>query len=379
MEPWASSFSVVDGEPGKLRAAVVGTGSRGAGLAKAFQSSPDWELAAVCDVDPLRGGRLSRRLGGVPSFAAIDELLDCVDVDAVVIATSHRALYGTVMTALHAGKHVLVEDLLADSLERGREMAAAARSEGVVLMARSAVAFDPAVQRMQKLLDGDTLGEILFIEARRTQTGLVEADRDVFWDLAPDSLAVLDHVLPDGLDPRTVSAFGGDPLGTGRDCVGHLYFRLPNDAPVHLYVNRLAYVQSHRLLIAGSRLTLAWDATLVQDRLRLLNPGTFSGQHRTAPYWAEPVLLQQQDEEVPVSVLEAETRGRLATELAGCIRGQRKEHTLSTAGLRVLSVLEAATRSRALDGQASEAEAPAPDPAAQETAGTRHSNTLWST
>ncbi|MHC6591775.1 Gfo/Idh/MocA family protein [Arthrobacter sp. C152] len=374
-----STFSLIDEVPRKLRTAVVGTGSRGTGLAKAFQSSPDWELAAVCDADPLRAGRLSRRLGDVPCFAAIDELLDCVEVDAVVIATSHRALYGTVMTALRAGKHVLVEELLADSLEHGREMAAEAHSEGVVLMARSAASFDPAVQRMQKLLDGDTLGEILFIEARRTETGLDQADRDVFWDLSPDSLAVLDHVLPGGLNPRGVSAFGGDPLGTGRDCVGHLYFRLPNDAPVHLHINRLSHLDSHRLVIAGSRLTLAWDATLVQERLRLLNPGSFNGQHRTAPYWAEPVLLQQQAEEVPVSVLDAESRGRLAGELAHCIRGQRNTGTHSATGLRVLSVLEAATRSRALDGQACAAEPPTPDPAAQETAGTGHQNTLWST
>lgn len=377
MEPWESTLSLVHAAPRRLRAAVVGAGSRGAGLAKAFQASQDWELVAVCDADPLRAIRLSRKLGDVPGFAAIDELLDCVDLDAVVIATSHRALYGTVMTALRGGKHVLVEDLLADSLERGREMAAEAQSEGVVLMARSAASFDPAVQRMQKAVDSDALGEILFIEARRTETGLAQADRDVFWDLSPDSLAVLDHVLPGGLNPRGVSAFGGDPLGTGRDCVGHVYFRLPNDAPVHLHINRLSHAKSHRLVIAGTRLTLAWDAMLVQERLRLLTPGPLAGQPRTAPYWAEPVLLQQQDEEVPVSVLDAENRARLATELAHCIRGQRKAGSANVPGLRVLSVLEAATRSRALDGQASAAVAPTPDDG--EAAGTGHKSTLWST
>ncbi|NUP60416.1 MAG: Gfo/Idh/MocA family oxidoreductase [Pseudarthrobacter sp.] len=379
MEPWAGTFSLVDAVPRRLRVAVLGTGSRGAGLAKAFQSSADWELAALCDADPLRAGRLARSLGDVPCFAAIDELLDCVDVDAVAIATSHRALYGTVMTALRAGKHVLVEGLLADSLKRGREMAAEAESEGLVLMAKSAVTFDPAVQRMQKLLDSGTLGEILFIEARRTETGPVQTDRDVFWELSPATLAVLDHVLPGGLEPRTVSAFGGDPLGTGRDCVGHLYFRLSNDAPVHLHINRLSTMKSQRLVIAGTRLTLAWDALGVQERLRLLDPGSFNGQHRTAPYWAEPILLQQDAEEVPVSVLEAETRCLLATELAHCIRGQRKAYALDATGLRVLSVLEAATRSRGLDGQASPADAPTPDPAAQETAGSGHQSTLWST
>ena len=104
-------------------------------MAETLQGSPDWDLAAICDVDSRRAAKVSEKLGGTPWFEAIDELLDSVEVDAVAIATPLRALFGTGMTALRAGKHVLVEQPLADSLELGQERAAEADARDVVLLA----------------------------------------------------------------------------------------------------------------------------------------------------------------------------------------------------------------------------------------------------
>lgn len=361
MDTVADSLSPRSGPGRKLRVAVVGAGTRGAGLAKAFQGSPDWVLAALCDADWPRADKLSRRLGGAPCFEAIDELLDSVEVDAVAIATPLRALFGTGMTALRAGKHVLVENPLADSLERGREMLAEADANSLVLMANNARCAEPAVQKMQKLVGSGSVGEILFIEAVRTETNLSQTDRDVFWDLAPDNLAVLDHVLPGGLNSHEVSAFGGDPLGTGRDCVGHLNFRLPNDATVHLHVDKLSPVKSHQLVIAGSRLTLVWDAMLHQEQLGIYDSESSTQPQRRSTYWAEPAGLLQPAEGEQVSTLEQEALGRVATAFARGIRGQGEARSRSVPGLRMLSMLEAVTRSRSLEGQASSIEPPAQD------------------
>ena len=45
------------------------------------------------------------------------------------------------------------------------------------------------------------LGEILFVDSVRINLGLVQPDVDVFWDLAPHDLSILDFVLPGGLSP----------------------------------------------------------------------------------------------------------------------------------------------------------------------------------
>jgi predicted dehydrogenase len=362
----------------RLRIAVVGAGSRGAGMAETLQASPDWDLAAICDVDSRRAGTVSEKLGGAPWFEAIDELLDSVEVDAVAIATPLRALFGTGMTALRAGKHVLVEQPLADSLERGQEMAAEADARGVVLMANKAQCFEPAVQKMQKLVGSGSLGDILFVEAVRTESNLARTDRDVFWDLAPDSLALLDYVFAGRLNPQGVSALGGDPLGTGRDCVGHVIFRLPNDATVHLHVNNLSRVKSHQLVIAGSQLVLVWDATLPQEQLAIFDSDSSTQQRRRSPYWTEPGALQVPGEDGQVPAFGQEARDRVAAEFARRVRGHQRAPSTNTSGLRVLGMLEAVTRSRGLEGQASSIHVPGPEDYHQQAAGSWLESVLWS-
>ena len=50
----------------------------------------------------------------------------------------------------------------------------------------------------------------------RINLGLVQPDVDVFWDLAPHDLSILDFILPGGLRPDGVAAHGADPIGAGK-------------------------------------------------------------------------------------------------------------------------------------------------------------------
>jgi predicted dehydrogenase len=279
---------------------------------------------------------------------------------------------------LRAGKHVLVEEPLAESLARGQEMVMEAQAGGLVLMADHPHSFEPAIQKIQKLMDSGSLGEVLFVEALRSETNLLQTERDVFWDLAPSNFAVLDEVLPEGLAPLEVAAFGGDPLGTGRDCIGHINFRLSNDAPVHLHVNRLNRAKSHQLVIAGTRLTLVWDATLHKERLRVFDLCALNEQKHTETYRPEPDLLQLLGEDGTLLTVEQQALGRMATEFAKRIRRQRDGYSPHSPSLRVLAMLEAVARSRSIDGQASGVLAPFPEDPTLAMAVNRSKSILWS-
>ncbi|MFJ5862195.1 Gfo/Idh/MocA family protein [Pseudarthrobacter sp. NPDC092439] len=343
-------------DPGKLGIAVIGAGVRGSRLARTLQESSDWNLAAICDPDVLRATALSRKLGGAPRFGTIDEALDCVPLDTVAVATPLRFVHGTAMTALRAGKHALVERPLGDSLERGLELVAEAESNSVVLMANHAHSFTPAVQHMRTLVLNGSLGELLFVDVVRTGPLSDHAQRDVFWDLAPESLAILDRVLPEGLNSREVSAFGGDPLGTGRDCVGHVNFRLGNDALVHLYVNRLSCVTRHQVVIAGSRLTVLWDGMRPGNQLSVIasTPGRDTGMlpgHRCES--GQPCDM----EIFPDAVHGQETH--LVAEFARRIREADGLASPDASALRVLAMLDAVAVSCSREGTASPVKPPA--------------------
>lgn len=312
----------------RLGIAVAGAGRRGHQLAQMLRDSPRWDLAAVCDADPGRARRVASSTGCAAVFESIDELLDSVDVDAVAIATPTHGRYGAAMTALRAGKHVLVEEPMARSVADGLDMVAEAAAHGLVLMLNDSSCYSRAVLQMRDLARAGWLGEVLFVDSVRLQLEPEPPEADVFWTLAPHDLAVLDFVLPGGLDASEVSAVGADPLATGQDCDGHLSLRFPNDAVAHLHVNRASPAHSRRIVIGGSLRTVVWDA-FHPGILTVHEPGT--GKGRTA----RP----------------ATGTGSVPDELAECILKGREPRTGGLSGLRILSVLEAGRRSLIEAGQ----------------------------
>ena len=341
----------------QLKIAVVGAGYWGPNLARNLQASPDWDLVAICDLDVERAARLAAMVGNVAVVESLDELLDTCDVDAVAIATPARTHHGTAMTALRAGKHVLVEKPLADSRAHGLEMMAEAEANGLVLMADHTYCYTPAVLKMQEMVEAGLLGDILFVDSTRINLGLVQPDVDVFWDLAPHDLAILDFVLPGGLNPAEVSAFGADPLGTGRDCVGHLNFRLPNDATAHVHVNWLSPTKIRQMVIGGSLRTLVWDDLNPQQRLSVYDRGvSMDRQARSAGERKASAVSYRLGDTWSPALPEREALSQVVQELASCIHNKREARTGGASGLRVLSVLEAVTRSLGSDGRSSPVE-----------------------
>lgn len=338
----------------KLKVAVVGAGRWGAKLARNLQASSDWDLVAVCDPDTERARKVAARVGDIPVVESLGELLDTMDVDAVAIATPARTHHGTVMTALRAGKHVLVEEPLADSRALGLAMVAEAEANGLVLMADHTHCYTPAVLKMQELVQAGSLGEILFVDSVRINLGLVQPDVDVFWDLAPHDLAILDFVLPGGLNPTEVSAFGADPLGTGRNCVGHLNMRFPNGAAAHVHVNWLSPTKVRQMVIGGTRRTLVWDELKPQPRLSVYDRGVhLDRQPRSVGESGTPAISYRRGDTWSPALPEREALSQVVEELAYSIRNKREARTGSASALRVLSALEAVTHSLSHAGQAS--------------------------
>jgi len=333
----------------QLTVAVVGAGYWGPNLARNFSASADWRLVAICDLDGAKAAALAEKVGHVDVHTDLAELLARDDVDAIAVATPARTHHAVVLAALRAGKHVVVEKPLADSREHALEMVNAAESRGLTLMADHTYCYTPAVMKIRELIAEGALGDLLFIDSVRINLGLVQPDVDVFWDLAPHDLSIIDFVLPGGLRPVEVSAQGADPLGAGKSCIGYLTVPLENGAIAHVHVNWLSPTKIRSMVIGGTKRTLVWDDLNPQQRISVYDRGvdlaqqSVDGDNRTAA----TVSYRLGDTWSP-ALPEHEALGAMAVEFAASIRDGRPARTDGLAGLRVLSVLEAASRS--LDG-----------------------------
>jgi predicted dehydrogenase len=335
----------------KLRIAVVGAGYWGPNLARNFAASPDWELVAICDLDRARAEQVAAQVGHVPVVTSLTELLASDDLDAVAIATPARTHYPIAMQALAAGKHVVVEKPLADSGANGQAMVLEAATRGLILMADHTYCYTPAVLKIRELIAEGALGDILFIDSVRINLGLIQPDVDVFWDLAPHDLSILDFVLPGGLRPTAVAAQGADPLGAGRSCIGYLSLPLDSGAIAHVHVNWLSPTKIRQMVIGGSKRTLVWDDLNPQQRLSVYDRGVDLGKQSAGRTDSRDANISYRLGDTWSPALpEREALSTMAAEFASSIRSGRPSRTDGEAGLRVLSVLEAATRSLARSG-----------------------------
>jgi predicted dehydrogenase len=333
---------------------VVGAGYWGPNLVRNFQGSPAFDLRALCDLDITRAERVLGRYSTVRATNRLDEALADPRVSAVAIATPASTHLDVAMTALRAGKHVLVEKPLAATYEDGRRLVDEAADRGLQLMCDHTFCYTPVVLRIREALRSGELGDLHYLDSVRINLGLVQHDIDVIWDLAPHDLSILDFVLPEGVHPVAVSAHGSDPIGAGQSCVAYLTLHLNNGAIAHVHVNWLSPIKVRTTIIGGSKRTIVWDDLNPTQRLSIYDRGVdVADADELGEDERRQVLVSYRSGDVVAPALtDREALSNMVGEFARAINSGEPSLTDGAAGLRVLEILEAASRSLSDGGAA---------------------------
>jgi predicted dehydrogenase len=327
--------------------AVIGAGYWGPNLVRTALATPAFRLDWLCDVRVERARAVLGPYTTVRRTDSVDAVLADPAVAAVAIATPAATHFDLVRSALEAGKHVLVEKPLTPSAAEGEKLASLALRSGLVLMCDHTYCYTPAVQRIRELIRGGEIGEVQFIDSVRINLGLVQPDVDVLWDLAPHDLSILDFVLPEDVVPVAVAAHIGDPIGAGRACLAYLSLWLSNGALAHVHVNWLSPTKIRTAVFGGSRRTIVWDDTNPAARLAVHDRGVDTLHAGSVPDdTRRQALVSYRTGDTLIPALpEQEALMSVMAEFSGAIRDGRPALTDGQAGLRVLRLLEAASRS----------------------------------
>jgi predicted dehydrogenase len=327
--------------------AVIGAGYWGPNLVRTGLATPELQLEWLCDLDEERAKAVLGRYTTVRATASYEQVLADPAVSAVAIATPAATHFDLVRAALEVGKHVLVEKPLTSSVSEAVKLAGLAERSGLVLMCDHTYCYTPAVQRIRELIRGGEIGELQFVDSVRINLGLVQPDIDVLWDLAPHDLSILDFVLPEEMTPVAVAAHTGDPIGNGRACLGYLSVWLSTGALVHMHVNWLSPMKIRTTIFGGSRRTIVWDDMNPAARLMVHDRGVdWVPGNAIAPDDRRQALISYRVGDIQVPALpEREALKAVLAEFADAIAQRRPALTDAHAGVRVLELLEAATRS----------------------------------
>lgn len=176
-----------------LGVAMVGYAFMGAAHSQAWRTAPAFfdlplrpRLAAICGRDADAAGAVADRFGWESVETDWRRLLDRDDVDVVDICTPGDTHAEIAIAALEAGKHVLCEKPLANTVEEAEKMAAAAAAaadRGVRAMVGFTYRRAPAVALAQRLVAEGRLGAVRHVRGQYLQDWLVDEDAPMSWRL----------------------------------------------------------------------------------------------------------------------------------------------------------------------------------------------------
>ena len=132
-----------------------------------FRHSQKAKLVALVSGDRSKAQRLARKFGA-EAFYTYEELPACLSrpqVEAVYIVTHNGSHAHYAVQAASAGKHVLCEKPMANSVAECRQMVEACRASSVRLMIAYRKYFEPASLELKKLIASGRLGRLKFIHS----------------------------------------------------------------------------------------------------------------------------------------------------------------------------------------------------------------------
>ena len=316
--------------------AVVGCGYWGEKLARVFAATARSRVAALCDLDAGRLAALSARHPGAQACRKAQDAIEAPGVDAVVVATGPSSHFEVAMSAIAAGKPVLVAKPMARSSQQARRLIEAAAGRGVTLMVDHTHVFDETVRAVAGIVGGPAFGAFQSYEATRANRGRFRADMDVLWDLATHDLAILDHLLR--RQPVAVSATGwGAPAS-----LAHLSLAYADGATAHIGVSWRAPTRLRRTLIVGAQQAILIDEFTGPAQLQVFDLPPCGPDSPWPPAQEAPVHT--------VTAPRREALANVADHFLDCISTSASPLTDGASALRVIEVLEAATRSLGAGG-----------------------------
>jgi predicted dehydrogenase len=142
-----------------LQIAVAGSGI-GTEHVKAFAELPRrFKVNLICDTNFERARHLAEEYGVPEVTESFDEVCRRQDIDVIDICTPPNLHLEQIQSALKAGKHVICEKPLVESLSALDSLADLARSSGRQVMPIFQYRFGHGLQKLKDLVQQELTGE----------------------------------------------------------------------------------------------------------------------------------------------------------------------------------------------------------------------------
>ncbi|MBN1624946.1 MAG: Gfo/Idh/MocA family oxidoreductase [Deltaproteobacteria bacterium] len=214
----------------KLKICVIGVGHLGQFHVQKYKAHPDVEILGVVDTNCDRAVEIGNRYG-VRAYSDYKEVLPMAD--AVSLAVPTESHFAVAKDILSEGKHLLIEKPITYQMGPADTLIKMAEDRGLILQVGLVERFNPAVVKMESMLN-----KPLFIESHRMNNFTTRGtDVDVVLDLMIHDLDIILHIA--GSDVKDIHAVGMSVV-TGKTDVANARLVFENGITANLTASRVS-------------------------------------------------------------------------------------------------------------------------------------------
>lgn len=192
----------------KVRVGIIGVGYLGVQHARILSYLEEAELIGVADIDFKKAMQIGNR-HGVQYYENYENMLD--EIDAGIVAAPTTEHFSIAMKLLDAGKSVLVEKPITETVKQADQLVAAAMKSRSILQVGHLERFNPAVEAIENLISDPKFIEVQRLGSFSSRSldidvvlDLMIHDLDIILALIKDEVKVIRssgiHVLSDKID-----------------------------------------------------------------------------------------------------------------------------------------------------------------------------------
>ena len=258
-----------------VRVAVVGCGYFGALHAAKFAALEAAELVAVVDIDSAQAEKVAAATGAEAS-ADFEAVLDRAEAVSVVTPTTTH--YAIAKRCLEAGKDVLIEKPVCETLKEADDLIALAKAGGRILQVGHLERFSPIVRDVKELADRPGYIESTRISQYRGRG----TDTSVILDMMVHDI---DNIMTLVNSPITqIDAVGVPVVGPAED-IANARIRFENGCVAAVTASRVSWKIQRTMRVFQRNAYMVAD--MAENRLVIMNrtggrdePPTFGAEQR---------------------------------------------------------------------------------------------------
>ena len=329
-----------------IKVAVIGCGYWGPNLVRNFNSLSECQVKVVCDIDNQRLAHIESLYSGIKTSTDFNLVVNDADIDAIAIASPVRFHHEMAKKSLQAGKHTFIEKPLASSTAECRELIEIAKSNGLTIIVGHTFVYSPPVRKVKEIVRRGALGEIQYISARRLNLGLFQKDINVTWDLAPHDISIILYVL--GRYPISVNCQGTAHVNPDIEDITTLTLNFDNGCFATIQSSWLDPNKIREMTFVGSQRMLVYNDVEPNEKIKI-----YDKRVETPPYYdtfAEFHYSYHYGDMYSPYLKQYEPLKMECQHFLDCIKTGEKPESCGDEGLKVVEILEAASRSLKHDG-----------------------------